>query len=136
MIEADDDVPRLQRPHEDAADDVLRLYRGDGAGEDDDHGRVDPRPGDQLEPLLEGRNRNGRALGLQHLERVRIEGAREGHEAVPPRLSHGGPEDRTMAQMDAVERAERDGAAGGGRRDQSTAGSALTTSDQGIASAR
>src|SRR5213080_4713306 len=78
MIEADDDVPRLQRPHEDAADEVLRLYRGDGAGEDDDHGRVDPRPGDQLEPLLEGRNRNGRALGLQHLERVRIEAAREG----------------------------------------------------------
>src|SRR2546430_12895979 len=32
------------------------------------------------------------------------------HEALPPRLSHGGPEDRTMAQMDAVERAERDGA--------------------------
>ena len=39
-----------------------------------------------------------------------IERAREGPEAVEPRLSHGRTEDRAMAQMDTVERAERDGA--------------------------
>ena len=79
-------------------------------GEDDDHGRVDPRPGDQLEPLLEGGNWDGRALRLQDLKRVGIEGTREGLQAIPPRFSHRRPEDRAVAQVDAVERSERDGA--------------------------
>ena len=60
-------------------------------------------------PLLEGGDGDWRALGLQHLERVGIEGAREGHEPGPPCLHHGRLEDRAMAEMDAVEDAERDG---------------------------
>ena len=116
VVEADDNVLRLQGPHDHAPDEVLRFHHGDSAGEGDDYGRVDPGLGDQLEPLLEGGDGDRRALGLEHLERVRIERAREGLQAGEPRLSHGRAEDRTMAQVDAVERAEHDDARVGLRR--------------------
>ena len=116
VVEADHDGARLEPPDEHVAHERLGLHRRHVPREGHDDGRVDARLGDEREPLLEARQREGRPRGLEHLERVRVERTGERHEPVPPRLAHGGREDRAVAEMDAVEDAERDGALAGVRR--------------------
>ena len=110
MVEPDHDLPRLQRFHEGIPDERPGLDRGDSLREGHHHGGVDPGLADQLEPLVEGRNGKRRTIGLEYLHRVAVERARHRPELGLPRPSHGGAEDGAVAQVNAVEGAERDSA--------------------------
>ncbi len=86
MVDADDDVPSLERPHEHVPHEHGGLEGRDGAREREDHGRVDARLGDERQPVDERRQGHRGPFRLQHLERVGFERARERGQPVVPRL--------------------------------------------------
>jgi len=117
VIEPDHDLSSPERSDENVLHERLRLDAGDGRSERDHHGGVDPGLGDEREPFLERRDRKRSAIRLQHLHRVAVEGARERPELAASRMRHRRPQNGAMAEVDAVEGAERDGARSRVRRE-------------------
>jgi hypothetical protein len=108
MVEADDDLPRSEALDQGLRHEGLRLHGGERRRErHHDRGR-DAGARDQSESLVQRGDRQGRPTGLQHVGRMRIERARDRRSADRLRTRDGRLEDRPMAEMDAVEDAERD----------------------------
>src|SRR5262245_48859760 len=110
VIEPDHDLARLQGLHEGVLDECLGLDRRDRPREGHHHGGVDPGLADELEPLVERRDGKRRAIGLEYFHRMLIERARHRAEPGLPSPRHRHTQDGSMAQVNAVEGAERDSA--------------------------
>src|SRR5207249_11260373 len=77
VVEADDDLPRAERVKQHVLDERLGLDARELGREGNDHGRVDPALGDQLEALGQ-RDDRLRRRRREHLEGMWVEGADEG----------------------------------------------------------
>ena len=104
---ADDHLDDAERPHQIALDEVGRFERGERARKVLENDGGDTRVTHPVQPLAERRQRSGRALRSEHRGRVREE--REDHTVAPAlgRLAHDAGENLLMADVDAIEVAER-----------------------------
>src|SRR3546814_4797144 len=69
------------------------------------------RRGEQLLPLVERREAEGRDVGLEEAHRMRVEGRDDRGKPLVLRMMHRAADDRLMPGVETVEIAERDHAA-------------------------
>ena len=110
-ILAGDHARRADLLGQQLGDEILGGGRGELRVELEHQHRVGPGVGEQSLALVEGGQAKGRRVGLEMAHRVRIEG-RDHHRAALVKAARDRPPDhRLVAQMKAVEIAERDDAA-------------------------
>src|SRR5205807_2113099 len=117
MVEADDDLLRGKPVDQHVFHERLGLDGGQFAREVQHDGAVHAAGADERQALVERRDGQWCAVRLQHLQRVRLEGARQRGRARGARVSDRGTKNRPVAEMDAIEDAEGDRARSPLRRD-------------------
>ena len=73
-----------------------------------EHDEIDLRRREQLELLFGGREQRRRAIGLQHLARMRIEGVDDGLAVAGARAVDHGSQDLAMADVETIEIPDRE----------------------------
>jgi hypothetical protein len=117
-VEAEDEAARVEPAAEVGVGERVHRHRPQLVVEAERHGVLDPGALEQLEAVLERRERAGRAP-QKGLLRVAAERHDRRHRAELARALHVAREDRPVAQVDPVEHADRDHAAlsASGRRE-------------------
>ena len=111
-VVADHHVRELDMAKQEVAHEGLRVERREGAREALYDGHVDAQPGQARQAIVQRLEHERRAPGRQHRDRMRLEGERHRQPCRLPRPRHRAPDDRLVAQVRAVEVAEREDAAG------------------------
>ena len=115
-VGSDDDELRVQGVDEHRVDELCRRLASEFAGELQHEHRVQPRGGEQVQPLGERGELGGCAIGEEHRDRMRVEGDRHRGQASGGRSVDDNAKDRAMAPVHAVEIAEGDNARADARR--------------------
>src|SRR5207247_5349910 len=97
---------------QEVAHEGFRVERREGAREALDDRHVDAQPGQARQAVVQRLEHEWRACGRQHRDRMRLEGERHRQTCRLPRPRHRAADDRLMAQVRAVEVAEREDGAG------------------------
>jgi hypothetical protein len=115
-VVADHDVAGGERAGDDPLDEVVGFDAGQRRIEGQDDGEVEPEALEQPELVLEGRQAEMRLVRLKELARMRLEQDHAGRCAEPRGFFFGGAQQDLVAAVHAVEIADRQHGASGGRR--------------------
>src|SRR3546814_17055353 len=109
-IGAGDDARGAIAIEQQRGDEILcRRARERGVEGQDEH-RVGARRGEQLLPLVERREAEGRDVGLEEAHRMRVEGRDDRGKPLVLRMMHSAADDRLMPGLEAVALAASDAA--------------------------
>ena len=110
-IGAGDDPRRAIAFEQQFGDEILRRRRGERGVEREDEHRVGARRAEQLLPLVERGQAEGRHVGFEEAHRMRVEGRDDRRAPVVLGMMHRAADHRLVPGVKAVEIAERDDAA-------------------------